>query len=175
MRPVTAYCAILFDDLGVQCSVGRRAALDVNYSNHGAGGARPLARSFHSQSIIAKPGDGRVHIDRRATVIAFVEADRWITNSSGNVGVQLKFYDRKVVICCLASNGVVERLVLVDCLKFERISIRALWHSLDRRRPPEMRFGSGARGRPTITSEDRGKPPWISFGLLLWEGASVVW
>jgi hypothetical protein len=46
-------------------------------------------RSFHSQSIIAKPGDGRAHIDRRATVITFVETDRWITNSSGNVGVQL--------------------------------------------------------------------------------------
>src|SRR5258705_10206877 len=89
MRRVTAYCANLFDDLEVQCNVGRRAALDVNYSNHGAGGTGPLARSFHSQSIIAKPGDGRAHIDRRATVITFVETDRWITNSSGNVGVQL--------------------------------------------------------------------------------------
>jgi hypothetical protein len=89
MRRVTAYCANLFDDLEVQCNVGRRAALDVNCSNHGAGGTGPLARSFHSQSIIAKPGDGRAHIDRRATVITFVETDRWITNSSGNVGVQL--------------------------------------------------------------------------------------
>ncbi len=89
MRRVTAYCANLFDDLEVQCNVGRRAALDVNYSNHGAGGTGPLARSFHSQSIIAKLGDGRAHIDRRATVITFVETDRWITKSSGNVGVQL--------------------------------------------------------------------------------------
>ena len=131
MRRVTAYCANLFDDLEVQCNVGRRAVLDVNCWNHG--GTGPLARSFHSQSIIAKPGDGRAHIDRRATVITFVETDRWITKSSGNVGVQL----------CLA------------------VALKELRPSCGRRAPPDRQaldnFGGNALAQCYLAKQRLGR------------------
>ena|SRR6266851_2053260 len=74
MRRVTAYRANLFDGFEVQCNVERGAALDVNQST--SKGVGPLARSFHSQSIIAKSGDERAHIDRRALVITFSGDER---------------------------------------------------------------------------------------------------